>query len=168
MILNNIKLGDTLDSSLLQAVQPREMEGCFAEVNENGEINIYLIQDQMPEWLIAFMDQDLQLAYLALNTLPTLSLKFRHLQLTIPVYNALPSSKQLTLCSIDYPDMRVNKINRYTLSNAIFESIRMDVDRLNDKRSSAIYEMFDLRDENETNFTIFEQGMTDLLKVNML
>lgn len=166
MILNNIKIGDILDTAVLEEVQPRAMEGCFAEVNEAGSINIYLIQDQMPEWLIAFMDHDLQLAYLSLNTIPTLSLKFRHLQLTMPIYNAIPHAKRLTLCSLDFPEMRVNKINRYTLSDTMFQSIKSDVDRLNDRTPSAVYELFDLRDENETNFTIFEQGMRDILTIN--
>ncbi len=156
-----------LNTVLLEGIQPREEEGCFSEVNEAGEINIYLIQDQIPEWLLAFLDNDLQISYLRLNQLPLLTLKFRHMLLTMPIYNQAPTSKQFTLCSLDYPDMRVNKIQRYTLSDKMFTTLRNDVTQLEDNDPSNIYERYDKITENGDDFTVLEQGMQDTLKADV-
>lgn len=158
MLLENTRVDDHFTPEQISTIQPREYEGCFAEVNENGAINIYLIQDQIPEWLLAFLDNDLNLAYLNIEGLPVISMRFRHLQLTMPVYNKVPSSNILTLCSLDYPQMRVNKIKRYALPEPLFEQIKEDVAQLDVRTPSIVYARADAFDENETNFTIFEHG----------
>ena len=158
MLLEHTRTGDLLDPAAVEAVQPRPFEGCFAHISDNRAINIFFIQEQIPEWLLAFLDNDLSISYLCIEGLPVLSLRFRHLFLTMPLYGRAPQNDLLTLCSLDYPQMRVNKLMRYRLPVELLQQIKSDVEACNPNEAQRVYNRFDAMDEGTINQLITDEG----------
>jgi hypothetical protein len=164
MLLEHTRAGDILDPDQIEALQPRPYEGCFAHINDNRAINIFFIQEQIPEWLLAFLDNDLNISYLCIEGLSVLSLRFRHLFLTMPLYNLAPQNDLLTLCSLDYPQMRVNKIMRYRLPSGLLEQIKNDIEACNPNDAKSVYNRFDAMDESTINQLITDEGQRFVLQ----
>lgn len=161
--IESLQVGEGLSEQEFLSLQPRKFEGCFGWVDESGVIDIYLIQDQMPFWLLEFFNSDLTIAFGVRSGVPLLVLRYRHFQVMLPIYNRVPTTDRLNLCILELNGLEVQKINSYRLSEQMSHAIEWAVQTLEHKESESVYEGFDAIRSSEVEADLFERGVCDTL-----
>lgn len=162
--LKRLKVGESIEPETLSLLQPRAYEGCFAHVDGRGDIDVFLIQDQMQPWLLAFFDHDLKIAFDVFEGIALLSLRYRHYQVTFPVYDGVPTSGILHLCIIGLEGLEVLKINTHTLRSEMSDALIDAVRGMKDEGREAVYARFDTIKAAGREASMFDHGMVDILE----
>lgn len=166
--IESLQVGDGVDEKQFLALQPRKFEGCFGWVNGSGAIDIYLIQDQMPFWLLEFFNSDLTIAFGVRSGVPLLALRYRHFQVMLPIYNKMPKTDRLNLCIIELNGLEVQKINSYRLTEKMSHALELAIGTLEHTESESVYEGFDAIRSSELEADLFERGVCDTLPTQVV